>query len=54
MFIGAPLLWLLLAHLLGQQVVLGWLIVMSAYVAVLVIGSFSTRIILPERASNLK
>jgi hypothetical protein len=38
-FVTAPLFWLLLLYLLGQQIVLGWLVVAMAYVAMLIIGA---------------
>lgn len=48
-FIVAPLLWLLLVYWVGQQIVLGWLIIALAYAATLLIGA-SAR--LPERAGS--
>jgi hypothetical protein len=40
-FIAAPLLWLLLVYCLGQQIILGWLVVAAAYAVALLVGANS-------------
>jgi hypothetical protein len=40
-FFAAPLLWLLLCYWLGEQIILGWLVVASAYAGALVVGAGS-------------
>jgi len=40
-FLATPLLWLLLGNWFGDQIVLGWLAVASAYVLTLLVGANS-------------